>query len=236
MKSTILLLCAVLMALFPPLLAAFCFLPQPRLVCGEYFASQLVVEATLIHTKVIRDGDDPLGIIARVYTLRVETVFKGKREEQIRVYEGNDSGRAPFLWVNQGRYLLFLFYSPQAGKWVLDGCGNSAPLRKAEKAVQEIRAVQTAHDGGTIYGIVSRKSPSDPVAGVKVSARGDKGTFEAKTDKKGAFQIEIPEGVYSVDATLPGLAFEKYDISYDDPARIRIEPGECAQIQYMLKE
>ena len=236
MKSILLLLCAVLMALFPPIMAAFCFLPQPRFVCGEYFASQLVVEATLAKTQTILEGSDPDDILAHVYSLRVEKVFRGKNTDQIRVYEGNDSGRAPFSWLNGTSYLLFLFYSPQDGAWALDGCGNSAPLEKAGRSLEEIHAIQIAHDGGKILGNVSRQGTSIPLAGVKVTAHGNKGTFQGKTDAKGAFQLEVPDGTYSVDAVSPGLSFEKYDISYDDPGKVRIEPGGCAQIQFVQKE
>jgi len=39
--------------------AAYCNVPQPRLICAEYFASQVVVEATLTQARVIHDKDDP---------------------------------------------------------------------------------------------------------------------------------------------------------------------------------
>jgi hypothetical protein len=237
MKSILLLICAASMAFFPPLLTALCFLPQPRLVCGEYFASQLVVEATLVRTRIIHEKGDPEGILAHVYTLHVESVFRGTGTRLIQVYEGNDSGRASFDWVRGSRYLLFLFHFPQENAWALDGCGNSGPLEKAGKALQEIRAISTANGGGLITGIVSQENnPSAPMAGVHVNAYGQKGVFTGATDATGAFKINVPEGVYTVNAISPGLSFEKYDISYDDPQKVRIEPGGCAQIQYSQKE
>jgi len=139
--------------------------------------------------------------------------------------------------VNGTRYLLFLFYSPQDGAWALDGCGNSAPLEKAGRSLEEIRAIGAANGGGLITGVVGQENnPSTPIAGVHVSAYGQKGVFTGATDAKGAFKINVPEGVYNVKAISPGLSFEKYDISYDDPGKVRIEPGGCAQIQFVQKE
>jgi len=210
----------------------FCRLPQPRLVRAEYFASQLVVEATLVETRALPNADDPLGISAYIYTLRVNRVLRGKTAATLRVYEGNDSGRAPFDWVRGKKYLLFLFYAPQDKSWELDGCGNSGPLSGAQLALAEIASIKTAHGSGSIQGIVSEQALSVPIPGVRIEATGKAGHFEATTDEKGEFRIDVPVGDYVVNATKAGLSFDKADISYEDPHRIRIEPGGCAQIQF----
>jgi hypothetical protein len=77
----------------------YCRVPQPRLVCAEYFDSQLVVEATLIQTRELHAKEDPETVLAYVYTLRVNQTLRGKLDRTINVYEGNDSGRATFDWV-----------------------------------------------------------------------------------------------------------------------------------------
>src|SRR5580700_10014289 len=117
MKSCISLLGIALSLLLPLPTMAFCKFPQPRLVCAEYFASSLVVEATLVQTDMQHDKDDPEGISAYVYTLRVNRTLRGKAVGTVRVYEGNDSGRAPFSWVPGKDYLLFLFYEASDKSW-----------------------------------------------------------------------------------------------------------------------
>ena len=72
------LLCAAVALLLPLPAESFCSDPQPRLVCAEYFASQLVVEATLLQTREVHDKGDPESISAFVYTLRVERVFRSR--------------------------------------------------------------------------------------------------------------------------------------------------------------
>jgi hypothetical protein len=220
------------MPLLAPLAMAFCSVPQPRLVCAEYFASQLVVEATLAQIKIIGDKSDPVGIEARVYTLDVNRVMRGRIVGSIQVYEGNDSGRATFDWTPGKKYLLFLSYVPRENAWGLDGCGNSGPLGKSKAALSEIEAIKAAHDGGVIYGVVSNQTLSIPINGIHVGAQGDGGKYAATTNEKGEFQMNVPAGQYSVRVVESGISFNEADISYVDPSRVQIEPGGCAQIQF----
>jgi len=215
---------------------SLCGAPQPRLVCAEYFASQLVVEATLVQTRTLHDKDDPEGISAWVYTLHVNRVLRGKIGETIQVNEGNDSGRASFDWVTGRQYLLFLFYVAGDNAWGLEGCGNSGPVSKAGMALSEIAAIKAAHGGGVIHGVVRIEALSVPLPGVHIEARGATGLFEAITDEKGTFQLSVPVGQYVVRAVKEGSAFEADILSYEKPQNIRIEPGGCAQIQFFQAE
>lgn len=236
MKSLACFLCATLMLLSARFALGFCFVPQPRLTCAEYFASQLVVEATLVQTKIIGEKGDPLGIQAHVYTLAVNKVMRGKIVGRIQVYDGNDSGRATFDWTRGKKYLLFLSYVPSENSWALDSGGNSGPLDTAKAALTEIEAVNASHDGGVIYGVVSQQALSTPIPGVHVEAKGENGNYAATTDEKGEFQMKVPAGHYSVSASQYGISFNKADISYEDPGSIQIEPGGCAQVQFAQVE
>jgi hypothetical protein len=229
---------SVAIALALPLPAkAFCAVPQPRLVCAEYFASQLVIEATLVKTSDLHNRDDPEGISAYVYTLRVNQVSRGKTAGTIQVYEGNDSGRATFGWVQGKEYLLFLFQSSeQKGAWALDGCGNSGSLDKANVALSEIAAIKAARGGGVIHGVASEQALSTPIAGVRVQAQGPSSRYAATTNEKGEFQLSVPAGRYVVRASKDGADFDTADISYEDPRNVQIEPGGCAQVQFARVE
>lgn len=215
-----------------PSVMAYCQVPQPRLVRAEYFASQLVVEATLVQTRALHDADDPQGVLAHVYTLRVGRVLRGEAGVTVRVYEGNDSGRAIFGWVRGREYLLFLFYAAEDKSWELDGCGNSGPLSGAKMAVAEIAAIKAARGGGVIQGVVSGQTLSIPISGVRIEAIGKTHRYEATTNGKGEFQIEVPAGRYVLRAIKGGISFDKDALSYADPRDIRIDPGGGAQIQF----
>ncbi|MGB9406186.1 MAG: hypothetical protein WCA89_01555 [Terracidiphilus sp.] len=214
-------------ALLLPLSAhSYCFQPQPRLVCGEYFDSKLIIEATLVQIDSVGDPDSP---DAYNYTLQVDRILVGKSDTTIHVYEGNDSGRASFYWVKGRKYLLFLRYHDDFKAWVLDGCGNSGPLRKAGKALAQIAAIQTAHDGGWIRGEFSDRSE-----GVRIVAEGSAGVFSTESGKQGIFKIKVPAGQYNLRAADPDGVFKyiKADFSYEDPENIHIVPGSCAQVEF----
>ena len=231
MKPLVRLLFLVLVLAPAPLALALCHVPQPRLVCAEYFASPLVVEATLIQTHILGDKADPRIISAYVYTMRVNKVLRGNVKGQLRIYEGNDSGRVAFDWIAGREYLLFLSYDPQDNAWELDGCGNSGPLDAAKAALTEIEAIKAAHDGGVIYGMVSQQSLAIPIPGVHVEAQGEMGKYAAVTNAKGEFQVKVPAGRYSVRVVDNKAHFAAADITYEAPWAIQIESGGCAQVQ-----
>ncbi len=231
---------SLLLAVFAPLLAcpamAVCNVPQPRLVCAEYFASRVVVEATLLRTRTVRDKDDPEGVAAYVYTLRTDLVLRGDIVAQFQIYEENSSGRATFTWKAGQQYLLFLFNSAQANMWELDGCGNSGPLSNAKAVLAQINAIQGRHDKGAIHGMVSWEALSAFIPGVRVEARGTDRRYTATTNAKGEFQMEVPAGRYTLRAIATGFSFHTADFSYEDPHNVRIEPGGCAQVQFVGDE
>jgi hypothetical protein len=199
-------------------------------VCAEFFASQLVVEATLVQAQEIRGRDDSETSSAAVYTMGVDTVLRGKVSGRFRVRPGNDSGRAAFDGTPGTKYLLFLNYLPHEKSWQFDGCGNSAPVTDAAAALAQIDAIKTAQNG-MIQGMVSQDALTTPISGVHVEAAGDAGDFATNTNPKGEFRLHVPAGRYAVHVVSSGMSFKKADLSYEDPSEIVIEPGGCAQVQ-----
>jgi hypothetical protein len=208
-----------------------CDVPQPRLVCAEYFASKVVVEASLVKVKSIHYKGDPQGVAAYEYSLHANQLIRGHIDRIFVVYEGNDSGRATFDWKTGREYLLFLFYSDSDKAWELDGCGNSGPVSGAKAALQQIAAIRASHDGGVIHGVISQQALSAPVSYVRVEARGANGHYTATTNSKGEFEIKVPAGQYAVRAIKTGFSFPTADFSYENPDKVQIESGGCAQVQ-----
>jgi hypothetical protein len=62
-----------------------CNVPSPRLVCAEYFASKVVVEATLVKVRSVRVKEDPEGALAHVYTLKVNRLIRGHVAEVFQI-------------------------------------------------------------------------------------------------------------------------------------------------------
>jgi hypothetical protein len=235
MRHPPIMLFAAFVLLMPPSAAAFCDAPQPRLVCAEYFSSPLIVQATLIRTS--HEAETPDQLDAYIYSLRVNRVLRGKAPQTIRVYEENSSGRATFNWVPRTDYLLFLFSLPdKKGMWALDGCGNSGPLSKAAVALVDIAKVNAGpNGGGMIQGVVNGPhfATTQPSSGMHVKAKGASGLFSAVTNQLGEFRINVPAGRYVVRVNEPGLSFRPFEFSYEDPDAVQIQPGGCAQVQFV---
>jgi hypothetical protein len=229
MKYSLLLPIVVLLFASPAM--GLCEVPQPRLVCAEYFASKVVVEASLVKVKSVHDKDGPQGVVAYEYSLHANQVIRGHVNPIFVVHEGNDSGRATFDWKTGREYLLFLFYSDSDKAWELDGCGNSGPISGAKAILQQIAAIQASRDGGVIHGVVSQQALSTPVSNVRVEARGANGHYAATTNTKGEFEMRVPVGRYAVRATKAGFSFATADFSYENPDKVQVESGGCAQVQ-----
>jgi hypothetical protein len=233
------LLSTAITLLLPLPAMCFCREPQPRLVCAEYFSSQLVVKATLLSTKTLPDKDDSKFILAYEYTLRVNQSLRGKRTGTVAVHENNDSGRAGFKWDKGGEYLLFLSYEANDNAWELDGCGNSGPVSAARSSLSQISAIKAASGGGFIHGVVigqTQPTPPAPLPEVRIEAQGSAGRYQATTNAKGEFHLGVPAGRFVVRATQGAFTLEPDTISYEDPRNIEIEPGGCAQVQFSRYE
>jgi hypothetical protein len=100
-------------------------------------------------------------------------------------------------------------------------------------ALPEIATIKAARGGGVIHGVVrgSEQLPATTISGVRVEAQGPTTRYAATTNEKGEFQINVPAGRYVVRASKNGIAFGTADFSYEDPRRVRIEPGGCAQVE-----
>ena len=210
---------------------ALCGLPQPRLICQEYFAESVVVVAKLVRVRKV-EPLRPGQMDGTYYYMEAVERLKGRILNRFQIYEENVSGRATFDWKRGENYLLFLSYSPQDRGWELDGCGNSSPMRKAQKTLREIGAIKTGKGRETIQGFVASEQtlPDDVV--VKI-AGGSSRTISVWNRE---FKVRVQPGTYVVTPVHPGWEFEKDPFSYDDPQKITIEPGRCAQIQFQGKQ
>jgi hypothetical protein len=226
--------CAVLLCLplcFAPPAEPLCSAPLPRLVCAEYYAATIVVEARLVRKTPNRDKDIPTGILSWDYQMSTELTLRGSIGKSFQIHEENDSGRAGFYWVRGRSYLLFLTYNPQSKAWVLDGCGNSGPLNKAGTALAQIQKLKSHPHRGRLEGQVSVNTLSGGFPNVRVEARGSTGIFIAHTNDDGNFRLQLPIGHYELHAMSEGLSFNDYDFSYERSSGLDIAPGGCAQVQ-----
>jgi hypothetical protein len=216
----------ILAGLIPTSAQAVCGQPQPRLVCGEYFSSEAVVEAKVVRSTYIAPQNE---IDGHIYEMKTEEVLSGNPGSSFDIWEENSSGRAGFEWKSGRSYLLFLTSKKNRG-WELDGCGNSGPLEHAAVALKQIRAI-SARQGGMIQVAVGGDwiEWSPPVTEIEVRASNSQRAYSAITNRRGIAEIRVPAGQYTV--TVPNHRVQAFDFTYDYPEKITIENGECAQVQ-----
>jgi hypothetical protein len=216
-------------AILQPSVSAWCNV-RPRLICAEYSQSKVVVIAKLTGREHFRpqNAQDYY-----VYSLQTTRTLRGEGVEHFQVWEENSSGRASFSWSVGNSYLLFLNPTDH-GQWWLYGCGNSAPIDKAEFALKVIETLKD-RDGGVIQGIVTERGgypPRSDLSGIAIEIRSKKGEYKAVTNGKGEFKIHIPAGHYTVVPVRAGWNFKKAFESYEDPGNINIENGGGAQVHF----
>lgn len=222
------LLTSVLLILWPSRLYALCGVPQPRLVCAEASHSQAVVVARFVSRRTIPSENDA---DTNVYMMESVKVVRGQISGRFKIVEPNDSGRADFDWKVGQQYVLFLFHPPQSQAWSVESCGNSGPLSEAGSVLEKLAAMSQDHSFPTIEGMVSTDSWTIGLAGADVLIAGPAGTFEVSSDANGRFELRVPQGTYTVTSRLKGWAFEPALLSHEDPRKLVLINGTCAQVQ-----
>ncbi len=233
MKNRLMLVLLFLLVLAPEA-GAFCLTPKIR-IDDEFFVSDLVVTATLIHDQKL-DMDKDGFYTGHDFSWRVIHVYRGKiRPDQTFVtHSGNDSGRFPLdaeeSHVNPGPYLLFAFKDKSV--FAVDNCGNSKPVSQAERTLREIGQVGKSPDG-IIYGrLLPGPIGLDPTL-VTVSAIGGNGHHQTRVEGHGDFKLRVPPGIYRVVATARGYEFKSDKLSYKNPEHLTVPRGGSAGVAFV---
>jgi len=167
-----------------------------------------------------------------LYRLRLIKSYRGPSAGPIEIFTGNDTGAFP---LQKGQaYLIFAY--KKGGILNIDNCGNSAELSKAGEAIQQIETSVTnmkSASGGDIGGRVVASQDNANASGIAVTAKGGGKTYTAVTDQDGRFHIRVPAGKYTVWPETSRWIVTPYELSYDNEDHVSIEPGGCAELQFL---
>jgi hypothetical protein len=209
---------------------AYCFQPDPTVAC-EFLNS----DAVFIGTVTSAQGVPPRGakdLDGWLYSLSVQKLFRGPQTRTIEVFTENSSGRFP---LDVGKDYL-LFAHEEDGRLTITNCGNSGPLSKAQKAIQELRGLEIPQDA-VIEGRISFSHTSDwgtRMPTIQLIVRGDRKTFKATTDREGWFHVHVSPGNYLAEARqIPDWNVAPSANSYDNPNHFEARRGRCSQLQFV---
>lgn len=211
---------------------AVCPAPHSPRVCTEFFISDATFVGTVTSSHYLTRGlagHDP----GWSYELKVTKVYRGLAAPIIRVFTENNSGRFPLELGHE--YLLFA--DKDAAQWNIDGCGNSAELSQADTVVHQIKQVlqnMNSASGGDIAGQIAKEYVgAEGVSGISVAARTTRKSYTGVTGIDGQFHIHVPAGEYSVIPESSNWIVSIYDLSYQQPDKVLIVNGGCADLQFV---
>jgi hypothetical protein len=108
---------------------------EGQLSVAREFAKSWAVFAGRVVTAVSVPPAPPNWDEGILYRVTVDTVFRGSPGREIRLFNENSSGRFPMEVGTT--YILFVYQA--LGRTVVDNCGNSMPLTRAEAVLDTLR-------------------------------------------------------------------------------------------------
>lgn len=199
-------------------------------MCAEFFHSDAVFTGTVVSVqKWPKREASPEGWL---YRLQLIKSYRGPSAGPIEIFTGNDTSAFP---LQKGlTYVVFAY--KKDGILNIDNCGNSAELSKAGEAIQQIENLvgnMKSASGGDIGGRIVVSQINVSASGIAVMAKGGGKTYTAITDQEGRFHIRVPPGKYIVWPETSRWIVTPYELSYDNEDHVSIEPGSCAELQFL---
>lgn len=206
-----------------PLAEAVCPKPAPR-VCAEFFDADAVFIGRVLDART----EPPRGNTHEgwTYRVRVSRRWRGAGRSDAMVFTENSSGRLP---LEVGREYL-LFASVTDGRLEITHCGNSGPVGDRADRIEELERLRGAK-GAVIEGHVAARPDWTGVPSIEFRVLGEGRTYTAVSGPDGWFRVPVPPGKYTVKAQTDDV--DPFDLSYDDPESLRLQRGECAELQFV---
>jgi hypothetical protein len=184
----------------------------------------------------------------QVAYIQIEKSFKGAKEGEIVVHQPDD-GCAPKFREGQ-RWLLYADHVDGSDHWVVFGCSRSRGIAFANDDLLYLGRLPESAAQTRISGVVSQyeQSPESGfslvrnVAGMQVKIAGAEKTYEATTDKNGAYEIYgLPPGRYTVQADPPAglrirfpVPFGPVGLPEGETVALDLKPGGSTGADFIL--
>lgn len=103
----------------------------------ELQSTKFVLIAKVVGVQNIHgDINDPIGVTEHIYNIHIQRWIKGKTPQNLLIRISNDSGRYS---MEQGEVHL-LFINREANQYLVNSCGNSAPLPEGMTVANQVKA------------------------------------------------------------------------------------------------
>lgn len=204
--------------------AAVC--PSPRVAracsCAKAAPCEYAARASFVFTGVVTGagveerrvdigtGEGPRAVAVSVTHVRVEEVFVGAGEGEVRLYgSGTTCG---YGFQTGGRYLIYASADGDDKALGTSACSGTKSISQAEEDLAYLRGARRLAPGASAFGEVTREvarpgkgePESEARAGVRVVFERDGHSFSATTDGRGVFALpSLPPGRYRAHTDPP---------------------------------
>jgi hypothetical protein len=206
-------------------------------VCQDYWQASAVFVGTVIESHGITVNEGNYSHEERVVRLSLDEGFRGVEGAETEVLTGLGGGDCGFGFRQAQQYLVYAYRSDKDNKLYTSICTRTKSISQANADLVYIHGLNKSKPGATVRGEVMKylrneegNLANQPLAGVKVSLKGER-KYETITDAKGRYSIDsIPPGEYTVMVAAPqGLAMRGPE------KKISVADRGCAVVTFWLE-
>jgi hypothetical protein len=179
--------------------------------CQNFFEAAAVFAGTV---QAIEDTTAPEhGFLRRRVRFALDRAFRGVAGTSVEVTTGQGGGDCGYAFVVGKSYLVYAYRTTSTHELAVSICSRTQRLDAADEDLRYIDTLPPTGPGGRVYGVVTHwerdlatGQPLDrgPVPAVRVGIQGEAGTFEARTDGAGRYEVTgLPPGSYTMQAVPP---------------------------------
>jgi hypothetical protein len=170
------------------------------------------------------------------YRVHAEQIFRGTKNDEFEICEGNDSSR---MGLRVGQAYLLLIEKNENG--ILFGsCFDAINTRDPDykNKISEVKAVIQnikAKSDGDILGFVgsTEGNVSDGLADIHFLLKGVGINRIVISDKSGWFHVRVPAGLYKIEPIEPSYHIERTIYSPDNPDHIDVRVAGGGEVSFV---
>ena len=174
--------------------------------CQSYFEVDSVFVGTV--RSISPDPKPSLTRMLRVEFADVQSA-NGQKQPAVSVLTPDNDAECGYAFRTGERYVVYANRKDGGNDFQVVSCSRTQPFATASEDRQYFQTLSSPSKGSHVYGTIVRPQTDlatgatqlAPIAGVSLTLRGPRGTFDAKTGSDGRYDLAaIPPGRYELTA------------------------------------
>lgn len=177
--------------------------------------------------------------------MKVSEVFRGTVGGEVDVYTSTSSASCGYDFSRTRTYLVYAYWMAQTQRWGAGICSRTRPVSEGAEDLAYLRAaVRRTGTLGVLQGRAEHHEPVDgeygrmynrrPYAGLRIDVEpiggSDARRYQATTDVRGEYSVQVPPGRYRLTPALPPSLYVLA------PAVVDLrDPRGCASYEFAVR-